>query len=511
MIISKTHQLAIELADAGFFVHPCKLDKTPLTKWRIYSTNDSQRVESDPLWERAARVGIDCGKSNLAVIDFDPGHAHYVPPPTVVQETPRGKHCIYRDTHCAARNGILAKNIDIRGQGGYFIWYGTTPVSALEDCSEWDPTIQCAAPGPDNAAIPLRLADATQSQLDRGLIEEGSRNQTLYTYGLGFISDYPNASLSDILSFLEDWNTKACTPELDFDELLAISQQVERSVVRRRAQREAKGEEAPEPLLPEAVRFDDVEFPPMPKPLFGNWLFPGSLNVIYSRAGVGKTGLMTRIIRGMREGRGLLNESLSPYQGSILWVNGDLPAPLAGVQLGQELTGLSIDYLDAYGKDLNKMWGQMTARFATYGLVVLDTRGSLFHADDLLDHNSTLTLFRDLQHLASGCGCAIILLTHAGKQGGGEARSMFGPSASEWLTDNIIGMARPTLGDWDRGKFDKLKVELNVKREQSFYVEHEKAKWGPPMKTLQGAWLSEKTERGYTTGRRFADLYSTDW
>lgn len=62
---------ALQLAEAGCFIHPCRSDKTPLTRWRDVSTTDADAIRS--WWKRwpDAIPAIDVGKSGLFVIDCD--------------------------------------------------------------------------------------------------------------------------------------------------------------------------------------------------------------------------------------------------------------------------------------------------------------------------------------------------------------------------------------------------------------------------------------------------------
>jgi hypothetical protein len=113
---------ALELAQAGWFVFPVQeRGKQPLVKWREKSTVDPTQVTA--WWDQwpDANIGIDCGKSGLAVIDYDG-----VEPPevdTLTVRTGRGVHHYFSDGGRPVQNSasLLGDKIDVRGEGGYVL------------------------------------------------------------------------------------------------------------------------------------------------------------------------------------------------------------------------------------------------------------------------------------------------------------------------------------------------------------------------------------------------------
>lgn len=115
-------QAALELASAGWFVFPVQeRGKQPLVRWRDESTSDTSKVSG--WWDRwpEANIGIDCGKSQLAVVDYDG-----VEPPqvdTLQVTTGRGVHHYFHNAGDPVPNSasMIGDKIDVRGEGGYVL------------------------------------------------------------------------------------------------------------------------------------------------------------------------------------------------------------------------------------------------------------------------------------------------------------------------------------------------------------------------------------------------------
>jgi hypothetical protein len=115
-------QAALELASAGWFVFPVQeRGKQPLVRWRDESTSDTGKVSE--WWDRwpNANIGIDCGKSQLVVVDYDG-----VEPPvvdTLQVKTGRGVHHYFHNDGDPVPNSASAigDKIDVRGEGGYVL------------------------------------------------------------------------------------------------------------------------------------------------------------------------------------------------------------------------------------------------------------------------------------------------------------------------------------------------------------------------------------------------------
>jgi len=105
---------------------PCALDKTPLTPHGFKDARRNLDCSGAPLVGIASGAinGIDC-----LDIDSPDGVGWYdlnfdALPPTRAHSTKRGLHLIWK--HAAGVgcwNGQIAKGVDVKGDGGYFIWW----------------------------------------------------------------------------------------------------------------------------------------------------------------------------------------------------------------------------------------------------------------------------------------------------------------------------------------------------------------------------------------------------
>lgn len=68
--------LALQLADRGWFIFPCNLDKTPKLKWKDRSTIDQVQIRRWWTSWPDALIGIYCQKSGFFVVDIDAKNGH---------------------------------------------------------------------------------------------------------------------------------------------------------------------------------------------------------------------------------------------------------------------------------------------------------------------------------------------------------------------------------------------------------------------------------------------------
>ena len=134
---------AIGHAEEGFCVFPLKVgtkDK-PMLKWRRASTIDLETVNE--WWEKwpDSNIGIDTGKSGLAVLDVDMKDGKNGQrsldkltlendelPETLIASTPTGgKHYIFKTNEKVAnvQDGRMGEGLDVRGEGGYIVAPGS--------------------------------------------------------------------------------------------------------------------------------------------------------------------------------------------------------------------------------------------------------------------------------------------------------------------------------------------------------------------------------------------------
>lgn len=210
---------AVRIAQQGLYVFPvwgvtdghCDCgkteDKSPGKhprrgiRWRDKSTRDPQTIEW--LWDRGpnANIGIDCGKSGIAVLDADTykpeGKKSYeeileqIPPiktPTV-QTGGGGFQHIFACGEREIRNstGILP-GIDVRGIGGYIVVPPSMHISGRR--YEWIYDLfYPKQPYPERLAEMLIKPKGAQEkrtrkrfELGTEIIPDGSRNETLLSH-----------------------------------------------------------------------------------------------------------------------------------------------------------------------------------------------------------------------------------------------------------------------------------------------------------------------------------------
>jgi Bifunctional DNA primase/polymerase, N-terminal len=124
-------------------IFPCKLDKSPLTPQGFYNAITGADYSHWP------RVGVATGAvSGLDCIDIDPDGLPWLTanrhrlPLTREHQTARGVHLLLKH-HPGMRNSNrrIAKGVDVRGDGGYVIWWPREgyPIidRPLADWPEW--------------------------------------------------------------------------------------------------------------------------------------------------------------------------------------------------------------------------------------------------------------------------------------------------------------------------------------------------------------------------------------
>lgn len=232
----------------GWFLFPCRPDaKEPLVRWRDESTNDPEKLAAFDLQFPGCNWGVDCFKSNLFVIDVDPGGAdtlfeleldHGQLPPTLRHSTPRGgEHILYAGPGPTSA-GRLGKGLDTRGAGGFILLPGSTVggklysvVSDLPIAAPPTWIISKLGEKRERATSEIEARDEhagadSETALARGRhyldaqpgVQQGERGSTAYRHAArlrDFGISYPKG-----LDLLEPWNNR-CEPPQEFDALEA--------------------------------------------------------------------------------------------------------------------------------------------------------------------------------------------------------------------------------------------------------------------------------------------------
>lgn len=204
---------------------PCggERGKHPTCRWSVDSTADADQVVN--LFSRGARnIGVDCGRSQLLVLDEDaPGELDracsalgVALPDTLMVSTGKGRHVYFRQPDGAplsnGRGRFKDYRIDVRGRGGYVVGPGSLHASGrryevLRDSPVapvpgWLSHALADIPPPRRAPaaeVPQPVADraivgALQVVLDAA---PGSRNGRLFWAGCRLFERVHDARLED--------------------------------------------------------------------------------------------------------------------------------------------------------------------------------------------------------------------------------------------------------------------------------------------------------------------------
>jgi hypothetical protein len=118
-------------------VFPCAYDKRPLIKaW----PTAAERIEPKPSWPL---VGVPTGIT-FSVLDIDLDGLSWLAsatlPPTRTHITRSGgRHLLFRHREgLRASKGQIAKGVDVRGEGGYVIWWPREGLAVEErELADW--------------------------------------------------------------------------------------------------------------------------------------------------------------------------------------------------------------------------------------------------------------------------------------------------------------------------------------------------------------------------------------
>ncbi|NHN93871.1 bifunctional DNA primase/polymerase [Acetobacter sicerae] len=195
---------AVKLARGGLVVFPCCEDKRPTCKWGDVASNDPSAVAM--LWRTypGPLIGVVTGAaSDFDVLDLDWGkggddwhdeHCARLPRTRVHQTRSGGLHLLFRHRE-GIRNsaGKIARGVDVRGDGGYIIWWSATGLEIMDRsrATDWPAWLaEMALPSSPVADLHkiengLRDAGRYYAGAVRNAVtlvastQEGSRNQTL--------------------------------------------------------------------------------------------------------------------------------------------------------------------------------------------------------------------------------------------------------------------------------------------------------------------------------------------
>jgi len=240
---------ALEYLDMGFSIIPVRKDnKRPyLPTWKEFQSRQPSPEQVEAWWEQwpEANVAIITGDiSKLCVVDADgPKGCEWVaanlPKTGVYSQTSPGRmHAVYKTNGTSVKNMVrLAPEVDIRGEGGYFVappsihasghqYQWNYLMDGWDDLTEFDMSLISTpkkSSGSGNLNIDLTLTKA--SPVNEG-VNQGERNNTLAQlagkwFGKGLDTD-------EVIDLARSWNEKN-NPPLPEAELLKTIQSINRT------------------------------------------------------------------------------------------------------------------------------------------------------------------------------------------------------------------------------------------------------------------------------------------
>ena len=247
-LASNAELAALRLAEEfGIPVFPCRPDKKPYTQHGFLDASTNLEAIAD-WWRRwpDALIGVPTGKvSGVVAVDVDPagGAWHREHADRLgcgrVHQTRRGHHLLYRAPEAVEiRNSAsqIARGIDVRGAGGYIIWWPAHGFEAVGDLAD------LTEPPPWLLELLVRPAASTPSGPESsattaaGMVGAGQRNEFLSREA--FRLRKQGMEPTQILDMVRTLNRLVCEPPLEDEELEAIAHGKKR-------------------VLPDAVTVDD--------------------------------------------------------------------------------------------------------------------------------------------------------------------------------------------------------------------------------------------------------------
>lgn len=215
----------------AYFYFPCVGKRPAFDGWQAMSTADPDTIQG---WlDEGYNLGLDTGKSDLTVVDLDPGSERPTNlPPTFERKTPRGgSHLLYQGAcRGAGRKNLLGPHIDTRSLGGLIIWDGEgydtvgnglplapTPAWIRERLAVVETRTQATT---DELDLPHNIARARLWLSEHAPAVEGEGGDS-YTYQTACsVLDLGISPELAVTLMLEEWNDR-CLPPWEPEDIAA--------------------------------------------------------------------------------------------------------------------------------------------------------------------------------------------------------------------------------------------------------------------------------------------------
>jgi hypothetical protein len=435
---------ALALAEEyGVPVFPCGADKAPLVErgFHAASCNIEQVAEWWGRWPEAL-VGVPTGKaSKLLVIDVDPEGADWNEANVAnlcgprIHKTRRGEHLLYRMPDIEIRNsaGKIAPGIDVRGEGGYVIWWPAEEFEAsgpeLDELPEPPQWVIAALTSPTKP-----IATASGSQISH-TIPEGARNSSLASLAgkMRRIGLEP----PEIAAALHAANHLRCAIPLDTHEVDTIAT----SVSKYAPANDANAEPVRIARTPLDWNALNGVTPPVREWAVSHWLGQGHVTLMAGAGGSGKTAVAQALGSCLALRRNYLDE-IPVARRVLMWAAEDdhnelwrrqlAIAQWLGVELSAFQQSLFVHSYDAQEVELAglvdqrhlvaaPMYTELCEQIVDYksDVVILDNLARLYAGNEN-DRHQVTSFIAMLTKAAQPTHAAVLLLGHPGKAAGSE-------------------------------------------------------------------------------------------
>ena len=497
---------ALACAERGWYVLPCKADKTPYTKHGVKdATTDLAKIKT--MWKAHpdANVAIDVGRSGMMVYDLDPGSSikelnealnGELPKTALESQTPRGgKHLFYTlkgDDVVPSSASKISPHIDVRSDNGYVLLPPSytedgayTWVSEGEASDRTDEMVRTAYTGreksvdhdlwiieqdiPENVKLAIAwLQDRSRCKL--AIQGEGGDDCTYATAAM--MKSYGCSEATALELMYDYWNIN-CKPPWDFDELSIkvyngyhhnTSQPGNMTPAFKKAKAEALFDIVYDPDKGEwkegHFRWVDREGMKRIKP--PNWLIKdfipeNSYVMMYGPFGTFKTfialDIAMSIITGGFSQRNIWG-SITP--GNVLFAAGEGREEFAKRVAvwekhkwhGKQTNGIFLtDPVPKITEELdNFVKGSLTASPDGYSLAIIDTVGRSMQGTNENSQENAGAFTALVEALQKKLGCAVLALHHTGKDKGAQGArgsSVFGSDC-----DVMVALTRASTSDY---------------------------------------------------------------
>lgn len=293
------YQTAVELVgEYGIPVFPCAPNKQPRTMHGFKDASSCLDKIDEWFLDSDSLIGVPTG-SRFFVVDIDPGGTDWYTANAerlacgCVNKTRRGWHLAYQvpaGVVIPNSTGKIAAGVDVRGTGGYVIWWpgeGLASTGTLADIGpppQWLLDLILAEPKKGNGKDHANADDRADA------IPAGQRNSSL-TKLAGKLRR-AGLSQSEIEAALLAANRDRCRPPLSDIEVQRIAQSVAKY---------QPGEDAQEPA---PIAFDAINIPSLadvsattvpPRTWFFEQIIPAGAFLIVGRPKIGKSWLLLQL------------------------------------------------------------------------------------------------------------------------------------------------------------------------------------------------------------------------